>query len=125
MTPEQATDKYHWCKYDKATNTIELYLDHYMLSCLRTCEAKFFLEHLLHVKPKYDATQCKPWFFDFGEYIHWCLEQFYMSFKVNKTAPLIDSWLGYCKYKWDLMKMDEYKDSIIKADVTKYEEVKG
>jgi hypothetical protein len=130
MTPQEASNRYHWCKYDKDNNTIELYLDHYMLSCLRTCEAKFYLEHLLNVKPRYTEpiegqVIRKPWFFDFGEYIHWCLEQFYNHFKVHKTAPLIDSWLGYCKHKWDMMKMDEYKDSVIKADVTKYEEVKG
>jgi ATP-dependent helicase/DNAse subunit B len=91
MTPNEVSNCYHWCKYDQNTNTIELYLDHYMLSCLRTCEAKFYLEHLLKVKPRYaDDGQRKPWFFDFGEYIHWCLEQFYNHFKHNKTAPPVD-----------------------------------
>ncbi len=126
MTPQQASEKYHWCKYDPYTNTIELYLDHFMLSGLRLCEAKFYLEHLLWIKPRrVDTGQRKPWFFDFGEYIHWCLEQFYNSFKINKKPPLIDDWLGYCKHKWEMMKMDEYKNSIVKADVTKYDEVKG
>lgn len=125
MTPTEASNRYHWVKYDKDTNTIELYLDHFMLSGLRLCEAKFYLEHLLWVKPIYDTTRRKPWFFDFGEYIHWCTEQFYNHFKVYKGPPLIDEWLDKCKMKWAMMHMDEYKDSLTKADVTKYEEVKG
>jgi PD-(D/E)XK nuclease superfamily len=142
MTPEQASEKYKWCKYDKDTNTVELYLDHYMLSCLRTCEAKFYLEHLLNVKPKkhlpmtevdtasetgqvVEKVYRKPWFFDFGEFIHWCLEHFYNSYKTVKSAPPVDTWLFVCKTKWLTMRMDEYKNSIIKADITKYEEVKG
>jgi hypothetical protein len=124
MTPNEASNRYHWCKYDQKTNTIELYLDHYMLSCLRTCEAKFYLEHLLKVKPRYDDSIRKPWFFDFGEYIHWCLEQFYNHFKINKTAPPVDYWLDQCKMKWSLMKMDDYANGFEK-DAKKYEEVKG
>jgi hypothetical protein len=125
MTPNEASNCYHWCKYDQNTNTIELYLDHYMLSCLRTCEAKFYLEHLLKVKPRYaDDGQRKPWFFDFGEYIHWCLEQFYNHFKHNKTAPPVNFWLTQCKTKWDLMKMDDYTNGFEK-DAKKYEEIKG
>jgi hypothetical protein len=130
MTPEQAAQKYHWCKYDKNTNTVELYLDHYMLSGLRLCEAKFYLEHLLWVKPKpiiisEGQWSRKPWFLDFGEYIHWCLEQFYNHFKHNKTAPSVDFWMQQCRIKWLLMKMDEYKDSVIKADATKYHDIHG
>lgn len=132
MTPELATQNYKWCKYNKDTNTIELYMDHYMLSCLRTCEAKFYLEHLLKIKPRYvepekkgDKIFRKPWFFDFGEFVHYCLEHYYNSFKVQKTAPPIDTWLELCKNKWLEMEMDNYKDSIVEADVKKYDEVKG
>jgi PD-(D/E)XK nuclease superfamily len=127
MTPEEASNRYHWCKYDKSTNTIELYLDHYMLSCLRTCEAKFYLEHLLWIKPKriYAEGQRKPWFFDFGEYIHWCLEQFYNHFKINKTVPPVDWWLDQCKVHWQQMDMDGYANSVNPSDVKKYEEIKG
>ena len=125
MTPQEASSRYHWCKYDPSTNTVELFLDHYMLSCLRTCEAKFYLEHLLHVKPKYDITQRKPWFLDFGEFVHWCLEQFYNQFKRQKIAPPIDWWLDQCKTKWIFMQMDGYKNSQNPSDVKKYEEVHG
>src|SRR5258706_12820923 len=133
MTPEQAVSKYHWIKYDKDTNTIEMFLDNYMLSCARVCEAKFHLEHLLQIKPKYTPLGNtdngkvirKPWFFDFGEYFHWCLEQFYVSFKEFKQPPKIDDWLKVCHDKWDEMKLDDYKNSIVKADVTKYESLGG
>lgn len=126
MTPSEAQSRYHWCRYNKETNTIELFLDHYMLSCLRTCEAKFYLEHLLKIKPKYDTSKRKPWFFDFGEYIHWCLEQFYNSFKVSKVAPPVDVWLNQCKMKWAVMRMDDYgSDEAFPADQKKYQEVKG
>ena len=137
ITPEQAQEKYHWIKYDKATNTVELYLDNYMLSSSRLCEAKFYLEHLLWIKPKYElehkeitlGTEIKyirkPWFFDFGEYIHWCLEQFYKHQKLNGTAPEINQWLSICAVKWNMFRMDEYAHSANKTDVTKYEEVKG
>lgn len=133
MTPEQASQKYHWCKYDKDTKTVELYLDNYMLSGLRTCESMFYLKHLLHVEPRYQEqgvrddgkVSRKPWFFDFGEFVHYCLEQFYDHFRIHKIAPPIDYWLDICKAMWFSMKMDDYKNSISDADVKKYEEVKG
>jgi PD-(D/E)XK nuclease superfamily len=136
MTPETAAQNFHWIKYDKNSNTIELFLDNYMLSASRVCEAKFYLEHILHIRPKPQSISKetilpltgkiirKPWFFDFGEYIHWCLEQFYNHFKVNKSAPPVDFWINQCKMKWVVMRMDEYAYSIVEADVKKYEEVK-
>lgn len=134
MTPEQASQKYHWIKYDKATNTVEMYLDNYVLSSSRTCEAMMYLEHLLWIQPKY-STQGevrsdgkivrKPWFLDFGEYIHWCLEQFYKYQKFHGTAPEINMWLIQAKSKWNEMKMDEYTKSVSSSDVNAYEAVKG
>lgn len=125
MTPEQASQKYHWIKYDKDTNTIELYMDNYMLSSSRLCEAKFYMEHLLWIKPRYTTNTPKPWFFNFGEYFHWCLEQFYESFKKNKQAPIIDKWLDECKIKWLEMKLDDYAKSTIPADVKRYDDLGG
>jgi len=134
MTPEKAAERFKWVKYDENTNTIELYLDNYMLSASRICESMFYLEHLLWLKPKYTLTLGetpdgkyirRPWFFDFGEYVHWCLEQFYSHFKKHNNPPVVADWIHICRMKWALMKMDEYAHSIIKADVTKYNEVKG
>lgn len=124
MTPQQAAERYHWCKYDKDTNTVELFLDHFMLSSLRICEAKFYLDHIMHIKPRYAGGVRKPWFFDFGEYIHWCLEGFYNHFKKYKEPPKIDLWLNVAHKKWIAMNMDGYKNSF-PADQKKYEEVKG
>jgi len=133
MTPQEASKKYHWCKYDPATNTVELYLDHFMLSGFRICEAKGYLEHIAHIKPKYGVSSPrKPWFYDWGEYIHWCLEKFYGYYKNNKQPPKVDEWIELCKMKWQAMKMDEYGDSkllenglIYPTDAKKFEEIKG
>lgn len=132
MTPDQAQQRYHWIKYRPNDNTIEMYLDNFMLSGARLCEAKFHLDHLLWLKPKSIIPNLpegkvirKPWFFDFGEFIHWCLEQFYNNFKLYKQPPLVDEWLGKCQEKWKEMDMDGYANSIHPSDVKKYEEVKG
>lgn len=127
MTPQEAAQRYHWCKYDSNTNTVELYLDNYMLSCARQCEAKFYLEHLLWIKPRYDTTRRKPWFLDFGEYIHWCLEEFYKSYKNNGHPPAVAEWMDQCKMMWAVMKMDDYGllEDTQPSDYKKYMEVKG
>jgi PD-(D/E)XK nuclease superfamily len=125
MTPEQASERFHWTKYDKNTNTIELFLDNFMLSSARLCEAKFYMEHILNITPKYDTTERKPFFYDFGEYIHWCLEKFYESFKIEKKAPLIDDWLDKCRMKWAVMHMDDYANVPSEKDRKRYENIKG
>lgn len=140
MTPQQAAQKYKWVKYDANTNTVELYMDNYMLSGSRICEGMFYLDHMLHLQPRKPnvpkATEeelndpniklvRRPWFFDFGEFVHYCLEEFYNHFKLRKTPPIIDQWLVLCKTRWDSMKMDDYAKSAINADVTKYEDVHG
>ena len=129
MTPEEASKRYHWCKYIPDTNTVELYLDNYMLSCARQCEAKFYLEHLLWVKPRYDTTRRKSWFLDFGEYIHWCVEEFYNSYKINGHPPAVADWMDQCKMMWAVMKMDDYGTPEMEknqpSDYKKYVEVKG
>lgn len=129
MTPSEAAQKYHWVKYNPVTNTVELYMDNFMLSTLRMCEGKFKEEHLDHIYPKKvvesGVHDLGPWFFTYGEYVHWCLEQFYDSFKKFKTAPEIAAWIDQCKVKWDQMGMDKYATAKYPADVKKYEEVKG
>lgn len=127
VTPKEASNRFHWVKYDKDTNTIELYLDNYMLSAARQCEAKFYLEHLLWVKPRYDTTRRKPWFLDFGEYIHWCVENFYNSFKLLGHPPAVASWIDECKMMWAVMKMDDYGllEDKQPSDYKKYVDVKG
>ncbi len=129
MTPEQAAQKYHWVKYNSTTNTIELYLDHYMLSNARLCEARFYMSHLLHINPRYDTSHRKPWFLDFGEFVHYCLETFYKSFKLFKRPPDVTLWLEDCKQKWISMKMEEYGEEnnphVFPADKKKFEDVEG
>lgn len=126
MTPEQAAQKYHWVKYDSTTNTVELYMDNMMLSGSRLCEAKFYLEHLCHITPRYSKDKRKPWFLDWGEFLHYCNEIFYKSFKIEKRAIDPTLWLSICKAKWLEMKMDEYGlDTAFKSDRDKYEDLGG
>lgn len=130
MTPSEAAQKYHWVKYNPATNTVELYMDNFMLSGVRQCEAKFKLEHLDNIFPRYAEPKpgeidLKPWFWSMGEFIHWCLEQFYDSFKHTKQPPEIGEWVNRCKEHWQEMKMDEYAKAKYPGDIKKYEEIKG
>lgn len=132
MTPEQAAAKYKWISYDPSTNVIEMYLDHHMLSTSRQCESKFALEHLAHIKPKYtlptgvtDKVIRKPWFLDFGEWIHYALDEFYTHWKVHHQPPVISTWLEVAKSRWDTMKMDDYKNSFNPKDVDSYNDVGG
>lgn len=125
MTPSQASQKYHWVHYDEQTKTIDLFLDHHVLSILRTCESLFVMEHLLNIHPKY-GTGRKPWFLDFGSYMHYMFEIYYNSLKGNEGRNLIgiDSFLATAKGLWAEMNMDEY-GVMGGADQEKYEDVGG
>lgn len=134
MNIQTAIKKYHWLKVRKEGNNeiIEMYLDHFMLSNARICESKFYLDHMCHIKPRYDTGRRKPWFFDWGEYIHHCLEGFYHHFKEFKEPPKVDEWIGDCKIAWQDMKMDEYgeeqnvtNNKIHPSDLKRYQEIKG
>jgi hypothetical protein len=97
-----------------------------MLSGARNCEAHFYLSHLLNLQPRYVGGHRKPWFFDFGEFLHKCLESFYNSYKRTKNPPDTTWWMEQCKSYWLEMKMDEYGlDTAYKADKTKFEDIGG
>jgi PD-(D/E)XK nuclease superfamily len=116
MTPSQAAQQYHWCKYDPETNTVSLYLDHHMLSTLRTCESKFVLEHILNIRPKGH----KAWHLIFGAWMHYCFEKYYNHLKDNNGQPIdIGEFLRYGREMWDIMKLDAYKEE------KKYIEISG
>lgn len=116
MTPELASTKYKWCKYDPESKTIDLYCDHHMLSTLRTCEAKFLLEHILNIRPKAH----KAWALMFGTCLHSCLEMYYNSIRDHDGEPIgINEFLEYGNKMWALLKMDDYKDE------EKYEKLGG
>jgi hypothetical protein len=122
MTPEQASHHYHWCRYNAQTKTIELFLDHHVLSTLRTCESLFLNEHLLNIRPKY-GTGRKPWFLDFGSFMHDCYDVYYKSLKDGKVIEIIE-WLNYAKKLWLEMKMNEY-GALGNIDQDKYEDIGG
>lgn len=164
MTPEQAAQKYHWCSFDKDTNTLCLFLDHHVLSSFRLCEANGYLNHIVQVSPYYGmevkteiddlgnrlpvvqpdsekpgeykpvyVAKRKPWFLDFGEYLHFMLEVYYKSFihredfqpfnyifGESQQCLNLDEFLKIGKKAWLYMDMDYYKD---KDD--KYTEIGG
>lgn len=181
MTPEEAAKRFHWVKYDSSTNTIELFMDHHMLSWSRMCEAGFFLEHIMQVRPNYGKMPAtiihdftgkrlqlyrikpqeepiaieegvitipegaekvyienrKPWFLDFGEYMHYMFEIFYTSFihkdktytfdyliRPDQECLNLQDFLEIARKVWDLMDMDWYKDRP-GPDGKKYSEVGG
>jgi len=132
MTPEQASQKYKWVKYNSSTNTVELYLDHHMLSWARMCEAGFYFQHILKINPSYKRVEApkipilrptntekeiidstleglidnqkeeserlenirasihKPWFLEFGEYLHYMFEIYYKSFIHREKSYILD-----------------------------------
>jgi hypothetical protein len=117
MTPQQASQKYHWIKYDPKTNTIDMFCDHQMLSTLRQCESKFQFEHILNIRPKGH----KAWNLVFGAWMHYCFEVYYNSIKVSSTGqPLsVNDFVAYAKNKWAEMNLEAYKGE------NKFDEVGG
>jgi len=116
MTPEQASSKYHWVQYNPETNTIDLFMDHHMLSTCRTCESKFVLEHILNFRPKGH----KAWSLLFGAWMHYCFETYYEHIRTHEGKPPdVNEWLIYAKTKWRDLGLDSY------ADETKYQEIGG
>ena len=108
MTPQEAVKNYHWIKLDESNRIIELYMDHQMLSTLRTCEAKFQLEHLANLRP----YGIKSWSLQYGAFIHKCLEYFYYSMQTSSSGdPIpISDFLVYAKDQWKRYRLDDYKD---------------
>lgn len=107
MTPQEAATKYPWINYDPKTHTMEMFLDHQMLSTVRTCEGKFILEHLLNIRPKGH----KAWALVFGAWMHFALETFYEHIRTHDGKPPDPyAWLDFNRKKWTDLKIDSYKD---------------
>ena len=126
MNIEDAARKFYWLTYNKKTNEVDMYLDNFTLSSFRLCESHGFLEHIALVNPRYDNGSRKPWYFEFGEFVHYCTQWFFINFKKEGKPPIVDDWLAKCKEKWEEMKMDEYdSDKVYKADRDRYSEIGG
>ena len=124
MTIDEAARKFHWLTYNRRTNEVDIYLDNHVLSSFRMCEAHGFLEHIALINPRY--TKHGPWFWEFGEFIHYSLEWFYTNFKNEKKPPVVDQWLAKCKEKWLEMDMDYYgTEEAFKADNDRYSDLGG
>lgn len=105
MTPEQAAEKYPWIKYDPTSHTIEMFLDHQMLSTLRTCEIKFVKEHIANIRPKGH----RAWALVFGAWLHFCLETYYEHIRTHDGKPPDPmAWLAYAKEKWVELHIQAY-----------------
>src|SRR3974390_504201 len=116
MTPEQAAAKFPWIKFNEEKHEIDMFLDHQMLSTLRTCESKFMLEHILNIRPKGH----KAWSLVFGAWLHFCLEIYYDHIRQNEGKPPDPmAWLGYAKDKWIELHVQAY------ADEAKFQDIGG
>src|SRR5215831_16811011 len=97
MNPLEASRKYHWITYDTKTQTLNIYLDHMMLSTLRMCEQKFVEEYVFNIRPKGH----KAWSLVFGAWFHFCAELYYRHLKDhNGIAIDVGEWLRYGRTKW-------------------------
>src|SRR5215469_8135283 len=107
MNVRQAIEKYPWIRFNSDENCLEMFLDHQMLSTLRTCEAKFALEHILNIRPKAH----KAWSLVFGAWLHYCTETYYEHIRAYEGKPPdVNQWLAYAKDKWAELNLNSYKE---------------
>lgn len=84
---------------------LELYCDHQMLSNLRTCEARFMLEHVYGV----GGRGIRAWSLSFGIWLHYCLDVFYSHLKEHNGTPIdLPTWIEYGKKRW--FNLDNYDE---------------
>lgn len=118
MNPAEASTKYHWVKYDPETMTVDLFMDHQMLSTLRMCEHKFVYEHIFNIRPKGH----KAWSLMFGAWMHFCFETYYKHLCHNDGKAIdIAAWLQYSRAKWLELNLDAYKDEEKYKDISGYD----
>lgn len=87
---------------------LEMYVDHHMLSTMRTCEAKFYEEQLAHV-----GTRTQRYFsLEFGMWMHECLEVYYKFFKASQHPPELDSWMKFCLGLWKDYDIDYFAPAL-------------
>jgi hypothetical protein len=103
---KEAVTKYKFVRLSHDTSgngVVELYADNYMLSSFRKCEA-FFVESILNRNIK-----GKAWFFDFGIWIHSCIE--YMYTRNKAISPLFctcPDLVDYGAKLWNELKIIQY-----------------
>lgn len=100
----------HFLKWNESEGVLEMYLDHHMMSTLRTCEAKFVEEHLTNAFMRGE----RYWSLEFGLWVHDCLKPFYDSFKQNGKPLLVDDWTKQGLKLWDEYDLDYYKPDPLK-----------
>jgi hypothetical protein len=116
MTPQEAADKYPWIRFNPEKNELEMFLDHHMLSTMRTCESKFLMEHTLNYRPRGH----KAWSLVFGAWMHYCLETYYEHIRTHEGKPPEPlAWLAYAKDKWSELHIQAY------ANETKFQDIGG
>ena len=106
MTPEKAAERYHWIVWNPFTHTIEIYISIIIVYLGWTCEVKYYLEHLLNIRPKGH----KSWSLAFGAWLHFSLQEYYQYLKDHEGIPIdVRLFLQSGRARWDKMKLDAYK----------------
>ena len=83
---------------------LEMYVDHHMMSTMRTCEAKFYEEQLEHL-----GTRTQRYFsLEFGQWLHEVLEHYYAYHKENNRPPVLDTWLQESWELWLTYELDSF-----------------
>lgn len=110
MTIKEACLAYPHLISQNADGSLNLFVDHHVLSQLRLCEAKFVEEILCHHGPKAQ----RYFSLEFGTWIHECLEDFYNHFKNNQSAPDLNEWSNNCIKKYRDYDIDHFAPPMTK-----------
>lgn len=100
----EITNKYNFVKLfdDGLMSGVELYADHHMLSSLRKCEG-YFVESILN-----RSFRGRAWFFDFGIWIHECVEYMYTYYLKNQEYCSVPQLVDFGALRWNQLKIPEY-----------------
>lgn len=101
MTIQDLAAKYHWIKIGD-DGTLEIYLDHHMLSMFRMCEASFELQMMANIRAK-----GKSWNLEFGICWHRLVEKFYVDSKAGTFN--FKEWLDFGVHYWNKREMNQFE----------------
>jgi len=109
------TEKYPHLLSENPDGSLNLFVDHHMLSTFRLCEAKFAIEHMQNLRVK----GLRAWSLEFGIWLHSAFERYYKlqqsgalaSSQLEATVPLLTTWSQECMAEWDAKNMDWFASS--------------
>lgn len=102
--------KYPWFLQLSSDGVLEMYVDHHILSTMRTCEGKFVEE----IANRQHTRTERYWSLEFGAWVHDCVERFYDSFRKTGNPPQVDEWTKEGISLWMDYDLDYYKPDPLK-----------